>query len=62
MMPAPSAPPDLQAMSGFEEGSFTAMLPGKAPGRFWRQHTEMDTGGSETPVPSPLCEGGQTPD
>ena len=28
------APPDLQAMSGFEEGSFAAMLPGKPPDVF----------------------------
>ena len=28
------APPDLQALSGFEEGSFTAMLPGKPPDVF----------------------------
>jgi hypothetical protein len=27
-------PPDLQAMSGFEEGSFAAMLPGKPPDIF----------------------------
>ena len=34
MMLAPSEPPDLQALSGFEEGSFTAMLPGKPPDIF----------------------------
>jgi len=28
------APPDLQALTGFEEGSFTAMLPGKPPDIF----------------------------
>ena len=28
------APPDLQAMTGFEEGSFAAMLPGKPPDVF----------------------------